>query len=131
VSTDALRARLASLGSRRGGGPFSQPSRAEPPRRRPPSCFEPVETGYGVAWRWAEVLAVGRLQRAEARSELGGLGVDDFCFLDTETTGLAGGTGTQVFTAAVARPHRNGVELVQLFLAEPSDEPAFLAALDL
>jgi hypothetical protein len=76
------------------------------------------------------VLPVGRLDRAEARSELGGLEVDDFSFLDTETTGLAGGTGTQVFTAAIARPHSNGVELVQLFLAEPSDEPAFLAALD-
>jgi hypothetical protein len=76
------------------------------------------------------VLPVGRLQRADARSELGGLATDDFSFLDTETTGLAGGTGTQVFTAAVARPHANGIELVQLFLAEPSDEPAFLAALD-
>jgi uncharacterized protein YprB with RNaseH-like and TPR domain len=96
----------------------------------PPRGFEPIENAYGIAWRWAEVLPVGRLDRAEARSELGGLEVDDFCFLDTETTGLAGGTGTQVFTAAIARPHANGVELVQLFLAEPSDEPAFLAALD-
>jgi uncharacterized protein YprB with RNaseH-like and TPR domain len=96
----------------------------------PPRGFEPVENDYGIAWRWAEVLSVGRLDRAEARSELGGLEVDDFSFLDTETTGLAGGTGTQVFTAAIARPHPNGVELVQLFLAEPSDEPAFLAALD-
>ncbi|HEY8759652.1 MAG TPA: ribonuclease H-like domain-containing protein, partial [Candidatus Dormibacteraeota bacterium] len=127
MSVDALRQRLASLGSlpRRAAGP-----RFEPPRRIPPHGFEPVENDYGVAWRWAEVLPVGRLDRAEARSELGGLEVDDFCFLDTETTGLAGGTGTQVFTAAVARPHPNGVELVQLFLAEPSDEPAFLAALD-
>ncbi|TMC14439.1 MAG: hypothetical protein E6J29_03240, partial [Chloroflexi bacterium] len=89
-----------------------------------------MENEYGLTWRWAEVLPVGRLERADARSELGGLQADDFSFLDTETTGLAGGTGTQVFTAAVARPHPNGVELVQLFLAEPSDEPAFLAALD-
>jgi uncharacterized protein YprB with RNaseH-like and TPR domain len=128
VSVDALRQRLASLGSlprRAVAGP-----RFEPPRRIPPRGFEPVENDYGVAWRWAEVLPVGSLDRAEARSELGGLEVDDFCFLDTETTGLAGGTGTQVFTAAVARPHPNGVELIQLFLAEPSDEPAFLSALD-
>lgn len=141
MSTDALRSRLASLGAAarlsptsgggvpaadRGGGSW-----AESPRRRPPHGFEPVENGYGVAWRWAEVLPVGRLVRAPRPApELGGLLADDFCFLDTETTGLAGGTGTQVFTAAVARPHVNGVELVQLFLAEPSDEPAFLAALD-
>ena len=129
MSVDALRQRLGSLGSlsRRPAGravPF------EPPRRIPPRGFEPVQNDYGLAWRWAEVLPVGRLDRAEARSELGGLQADDFSFLDTETTGLAGGTGTQVFTAAVARPHPNGVELVQLFLAEPSDEPAFLAALD-
>jgi len=129
VSVDALRQRLSSLGSLPRRAAAAAP-RFEPPRRVPPRGFEPVENDYGIAWRWAEVLPVGRLDRAEARSDLGGLEVDDFCFLDTETTGLAGGTGTQVFTAAIARPHANGVELVQLFLAEPSDEPAFLAALD-
>ena len=129
MSVDALRQRLGSLGSlpRR---PAGRTAPFEPPRRIPPRGFEPVENEYGLTWRWAEVLPVGRLERADARSELGGLQADDFSFLDTETTGLAGGTGTQVFTAAVARPHPNGVELVQLFLAEPSDEPAFLAALD-
>jgi uncharacterized protein YprB with RNaseH-like and TPR domain len=128
VSVDALRNRLASLGSLPQGAAAAP--RYEPPRRVPPRGFEPVENAYGIAWRWAEILSVGRLDRAEARSELGGLEVDDFSFLDTETTGLAGGTGTQVFTAAIARPHPNGVELVQFFLAEPNDEPAFLAALD-
>ena len=129
MSVDALRQRLSSLGSlpRR---PADSATRLDPPRRIPPRGFQPVENAYGIAWRWAEVLPVGRLNRAEARSELGGLEADDFSFLDTETTGLAGGTGTQVFTAAVARPHAGGIELVQLFLAEPSDEPAFLAALD-
>ena len=138
MSVDALRARLNSLGrplTRLAAerGPLDREGvarRTESPRRKPPRGFEPVETEYGVAWRWAEMLPVGRLERAEARSELGGLQADDFCFLDTETTGLAGGTGTQVFTAAVARARPGGVELVQLFLAEPSDEPAFLAALD-
>lgn len=129
MSVDALRQRLSSLGSLPRRAAASAP-RLDPPRRIPPHGFQPVENAYGIAWRWAEVLPVGRLDRAEAGSELGGLEADDFSFLDTETTGLAGGTGTQVFTAAVARPHPNGIELVQLFLAEPSDEPAFLAALD-
>jgi len=129
VSVDALRQRLSSLGSLPRRAAVAAP-RHDPPRRIPPRGFEPVENDFGIAWRWAEVLPVGRLERAEARSELGGLEVDDFSFLDTETTGLAGGTGTQVFTAAIARPHPNGIELTQLFLAEPADEPAFLAALD-
>ncbi|MDQ6691573.1 MAG: ribonuclease H-like domain-containing protein [Candidatus Dormibacteraeota bacterium] len=129
MSVDALRSRLASLGAA-GAGIRREPLAYDRPRRLPPRGFEPVENAFGVAWRWAEVLPVGRLRRAEATHELGGLGIDDFCFLDTETTGLSGGTGTHVFCAAVARPHPGGIELVQHFLAEPSDEPAFLAALD-
>jgi uncharacterized protein len=47
-------------------------------------------------------------------------------YLDTETTGLAGGTGTQVFAAAVCLPQPQGLEIVQLFCPEPSAEAAFL-----
>ena len=50
-------------------------------------------------------------------------------YLDTETTGLAGGAGTYVFTAAVARPIDCGLRLAQLFLPEPGMESAFLHAL--
>ena len=50
-------------------------------------------------------------------------------YLDTETTGLSGGTGTYAFAAAVARPVQAGLEVVQLFLPEPAAEPAFLHAL--
>ncbi|GAC1658320.1 MAG: hypothetical protein NVS9B1_17970 [Candidatus Dormibacteraceae bacterium] len=126
MSIDALRNRLASLAA----APRVRPGGEERGRRRPPHGFEPVENRHGVTWRWAEVLPVGRLRRACAGGELGGLAADDFAYLDTETTGLSGGTGTQVFCAAVARPHPAGIELVQLFLAEPSDEAAFLCELD-
>ena len=50
-------------------------------------------------------------------------------YLDTETTGLAGGTGTYAFAAALARPVPAGLEVVQFFLPEPAAEPAFLHAL--
>ncbi|MFI5283866.1 MAG: ribonuclease H-like domain-containing protein, partial [Candidatus Dormibacterales bacterium] len=50
-------------------------------------------------------------------------------YLDTETTGLAGGTGTFVFAAAVARPIDCGLRVAQFFLPEPGMEPAFLHAL--
>lgn len=95
-----------------------------------PKGFEPVVTPAGIAWRWAEVLPEGRLRRGRAAPELGGLEPDAFAFLDTETTGLAGGTGTYVFAVAVARPVTAGIQLVQLLLPEPAAEPAFLAALD-
>ncbi len=49
--------------------------------------------------------------------------------LDTETTGLAGGTGTLAFLVGMS--WWEGAELVtrQLFLAGPADEPALLAEL--
>ncbi len=86
-----------------------------------PPGFEAVATSHGTAWRFADVLAPGRLP---------GPAPDvPHAYLDTETTGLAGGTGTQVFAVAVCRPCSAGLELVQLFLADPSGEPALLAAL--
>lgn len=87
-------------------------------RRLPPRGFEPVETPYGVAWRYLDVLAIGRFT--------GVVPPVPHAYVDTETTGLAGGTGTQVFAAAVCRPTAAGLELCQLFLPEPAAEAAFL-----
>jgi hypothetical protein len=50
-------------------------------------------------------------------------------YIDTETTGLAGGAGTYAFTAAIATPIDCGLRLAQLFLPEPGMESAFLYAL--
>ena len=50
-------------------------------------------------------------------------------YFDTETTGLAGGTGTYVFAAAVATPIDCGLRVAQVFLPEPGMESAFLHAL--
>jgi hypothetical protein len=50
-------------------------------------------------------------------------------YVDTETTGLSGGTGTYVFAAAVARPIDCGLRIAQFFLPQPGMEPAFLHAL--
>ena len=49
--------------------------------------------------------------------------------MDTETTGLSGGAGTYVFTAAVARPIDCGLRVAQVFLPQPGMESAFLHAL--
>ncbi|MGA9397637.1 MAG: ribonuclease H-like domain-containing protein [Anaerolineaceae bacterium] len=55
---------------------------------------------------------------------------DDFVFLDTETTGLAGGTGTFVFLVGIGRPVEGGFKLSQFFMRGPAEETAMLAALE-
>jgi uncharacterized protein YprB with RNaseH-like and TPR domain len=52
-----------------------------------------------------------------------------FAFLDTETTGLAGGTGTYAFLVGVARYEGEAFRLAQFFMRDPAQEPALLAAL--
>ncbi len=55
--------------------------------------------------------------------------IDQLLFLDTETTGLAGGAGTFAFLVGLGIWNDNGFRLVQLFLRQPSEEPAMLATL--
>jgi uncharacterized protein YprB with RNaseH-like and TPR domain len=50
-------------------------------------------------------------------------------FLDTETTGLAGGTGTYAFMVGIAWWDAGGLEVEQFFLREHSEEYSLLAAL--
>ncbi len=49
-------------------------------------------------------------------------------FLDTETTGLAGGTGTYVFLVGLATWTLDGLRVTQYFLGDLAAEAAFLAA---
>lgn len=56
--------------------------------------------------------------------------IDTFAFLDTETTGLSGGTGTLAFLIGVGRFIDDRFELRQFFLRDPYEEPAHLAALE-
>ena len=50
-------------------------------------------------------------------------------FLDTETTGLAGGTGTYPFLVGIAWWDAGGLEVEQLFMREHSEEQSLLVAL--
>jgi uncharacterized protein len=54
---------------------------------------------------------------------------DQWLFLDTETTGLAGGSGTYAFLVGIAWWEGGGLEIEQLFLREYSEERALLLAL--
>ncbi|HSQ17761.1 MAG TPA: ribonuclease H-like domain-containing protein [Anaerolineales bacterium] len=53
-----------------------------------------------------------------------------FAFLDTETSGLAGGTGTYAFMVGAGRYIDQGFQLVQFFMRDPLEEPALLLALE-
>src|SRR5271163_5149882 len=50
-------------------------------------------------------------------------------FLDTETTGLAGGTGTYPFLVGIAWWDAGGLEVEQFFMREHSEEHSLLVAL--
>jgi len=52
-----------------------------------------------------------------------------FVFLDTETSGLAGGTGTFAFLIGLGFHTESGFRVVQLFMQDPSLEPALLNTL--
>lgn len=57
-------------------------------------------------------------------------GIDRFLFLDTETTGLAGGTGTFAFMVGLGYWTGSGFRLVQLFMEDPAQEAAMIATLN-
>lgn len=126
-----LRERLASLREASTSPPRGQSPPAAAPfsvaAQRPegrvprlPAGFEPVAMPSGTAWRRFEIQDGGRIPQGDRAG---------FCYLDTETTGLAGGTGTLVFCATVARAGPAGLEVAQLFLSEPGAELPFLEAL--
>jgi len=54
---------------------------------------------------------------------------DRWLFLDTETTGLAGGSGTYAFLVGVAWWDGGGLEIEQFFMREYSEERSLLFAL--
>ena len=72
---------------------------------------------YGLA-RWSRV------------PELEQKNLDQFIFLDTETTGLSGGTGTMAFMVGVARFRGESLAMEQFFLRSPAEEAALLAGLE-
>jgi uncharacterized protein YprB with RNaseH-like and TPR domain len=55
---------------------------------------------------------------------------ESFAFIDTETTGLSGGTGTYAYLIGVGRFDGGQFHLAQFFLRDPSEEPAQLYALE-
>jgi len=87
---------------------------------------EPVETPLGAHWvaltHWASAKRHGSFDLAE-------LPDDGAVYLDTETTGLAGGAGTLPFLVGIGRRTARGFEVKQYFARDFDEEPSVLAAL--
>ncbi|MBI5018289.1 MAG: ribonuclease H-like domain-containing protein [Deltaproteobacteria bacterium] len=75
----------------------------------------------------AELVALPRGAIRLFPSELAGVErAEELAFLDTETTGLAGGAGTVAFLIGVARWSPDGLRITQLFLEDLDGEAALL-----
>jgi uncharacterized protein len=79
----------------------------------------PLERAFSIS---NEVLRV--LARDEAIAD-----VRSLLFLDTETTGLSGGTGTYAFLVGAGFVEADRFVIVQYFMRDLDEEPALLAAL--
>lgn len=55
---------------------------------------------------------------------------ENLAFLDTETSGLAGGTGTYTFMVGISRFEGDHLHLAQFFMRSPAEEPAMLLAIE-
>ena len=62
-------------------------------------------------------------------AQLSAFPLSKFAFLDTETSGLSGGTGTYAFMVGVARFIGDRYVLKQFFMRDPAEEPALLEGL--
>ena len=76
-----------------------------------------LEAPLGTLAAWAHDERIGELQLSE------------LAFLDTETSGLSGGTGTYAFMVGAGRFMDGDFHLSIFFMQDPAQEPALLEAL--
>jgi uncharacterized protein YprB with RNaseH-like and TPR domain len=149
MSQSTLSSKLKSLGVKVGARDVqSPPALAE--KRRPRFGIENVVPGrvienthgacYVVETNYAPNYLHGRaplhahtpltaIARWARDARIAHCGRESLVFLDTETTGLAGGSGTLPFMIGVGRFSGDQFRVAQFFMRGPEDEPALLAAL--
>ena len=89
----------------------------------------PLSEPYGCVPLGAAVQIAAPTLRVLAPALSDALDPRGLLFLDTETTGLAGGTGTYAFLVGTARIEGDRVRLTQFFMRDLDEEAALLAAL--
>lgn len=97
------------------------------------SCFV-VESAYSAAYRHGHThihasFTLKALARWAQDERIADCARDCIVFLDTETTGLAGGTGTLPFMIGVGRFKGDQFQVAQFFMRDPADEAALLNVL--
>ena len=134
----ALRERIAAITARprpafpspaRGGGQGGGTQGGDT-RRLPPNCIEEV-TPFGPVAVRREWFPDDGSQEVGALSTCLGFAPEELqrpLFLDTETTGLSGGTGTVAFLVGLAWREGDGLALAQYFLCDFDQEQALLWA---
>jgi uncharacterized protein YprB with RNaseH-like and TPR domain len=143
---------LAALRRRIGLGRASDLPTPAPRRERPPRypveeflSGEVVRTPHGEHFETERVWERHRRHGSIDISDLGELPADllvslsdgaipcahpeKWAFLDTETTGLAGGTGTYAFLVGVGSIDATGFRLRQFFMRDYGEEPSLLSRL--
>lgn len=140
-----LRRRLSRLGRQRQRPPQTRTA-AGPTRPIGLPPGEELATPVGATFRvdtpypldhvhgpsaLAEVLGCEPVLAAEVvrQPKLAEASFEHMAFLDTETTGLAGGAGTLAFLVGVGTFEGDAFRLRQYFLRDPSEEPGMLRAL--
>jgi uncharacterized protein YprB with RNaseH-like and TPR domain len=147
-----LRQRVAKIDRKYAEGPPIRPSddlSYDPVLPRPAFSYveewlsgEEVETEFG---RHFETEKIYEHHRRHGSADIGSLAAlphnlfepleipdaapEEWAFLDTETTGLAGGTGTCAFLIGVGRITREGFRVKQFFLRDHGEEASVLDAL--
>ena len=119
--------RLVSLTrQKRGPAVKSVPAPIEPGHREPVQLFE---NPYTLGARYGQVMiSLGLEIPGKALAKLShdvafeGLSLDSALFLDLETTGLAGGTGTLPFLVGMGYYRDGRFNVAQYFLSEMGDE---------
>jgi hypothetical protein len=143
TNSEELRRRFQHVGRRPRSAP-ARPQATAPAAGLPPG--EEINTPGGVAYRlenlyplrhehgrWPlhAVLSYDPALAADVaqQSGLSSIAPEQLVYIDTETTGLAGGAGTLVFLIGIGRFVEDGFRLRQYFLRDPAEEAAMLTAL--